>query len=565
MKPHALPHTEKGTTMKSITLTVGMRLGLGFGLVLFMMMALMVSALVQLNSIGRLNSRIIGEVWVQADAADVINVTVRENARQTMQLFIADKAQARAINARIAANKKIITAALADLDRLVDTQEGRTLLAAIQQRRALYVASFTQVESLLARDQREAAVALMNQQTLPILNGLQQQVEALSGLQTDSVAASSAAIKSSIALAFMLMLFFGALAFAIAIGAAYRITRGLVRQLGGEPGYAGRIAERIADGNLTVAVDTDPGDQSSLLFAIRTMRDSLAGIVGQVRAGTDTMATASRQMAGGNLDLSARTEQQAAALEQTASSMEALTGTVKQNAENAIRANGLALSASGAATEGGAAVAQLVDMMGAISASAKKIVDIIAVIDGIAFQTNILALNAAVEAARAGGQGRGFAVVAAEVRNLAQRSAMAAKEIEALIGDSVEKVAQGARMADRAGATMDDIVARVNLVTAIMGDITRASQAQTAGIERINLAIVQMEDGTRQNAALVEEAAAAAQSLQDQAASLARVVSVFVLDGDPGRGAARPAAVPVRCLAGPLSGGAWPQAAPLRA
>ena len=523
--------------MKNITLTVGMRLGLCFGLVLFLLVALMASGLVQLNSIDRLNSRIIDEVWVQADAADLINVTVRENARQTMQLFIADKAEAGAINARIAANKKVIGEALGVLDKLVDTPESRALLATIRQRRALYVASFTEVERLLAQDRREEAVQLMKRQTLPLLDGLQGLVAELSGVQTKSVVAGSAAIKASIALAFKLMLLFGALAFAVAIAAAWRITRGLLRQLGGEPDYAARIAGRIAQGDLGVAVDTRPHDKSSLLFAIKTMRDSLAGIVGQVRAGTDTMATASSQMASGNLDLSARTEQQAGALEETASSMAALTATVKQNAEHALQANELAASASGAAVEGGAAVAQLVGMMGAISASGKKIADIIGVIDGIAFQTNILALNAAVEAARAGEQGRGFAVVAAEVRNLAQRSATAAKEIKSLIGESVDKVAQGAAMADQAGATMERIVSRVKSVTAIMGEISSASEQQSAGIDRINHAIAQMEAGTQQNAALVEEAAAAAQSLQDQAASLTRVVSVFLLERDAGQAA----------------------------
>jgi methyl-accepting chemotaxis protein len=260
------------------------------------------------------------------------------------------------------------------------------------------------------------------------------------------------------------------------------------------------------------------------------MNSSLVKIVGDVRTGTDSMASASSQIASGNLDLSSRTEEQASSLEETASSMEEMTSTVKQNADNARQANQLAASASEVALRGGSVVAQVVDTMSSINESSKKIVDIIGVIDGIAFQTNILALNAAVEAARAGEQGRGFAVVASEVRNLAQRSAAAAKEIKGLIGDSVEKVDLGARLVEQAGTTMDEIVDSVKRVTDIMSEITCASQEQTSGIEQINQAISQMDQVTQQNAALVEEAAAAAESLQEQAGALAQVVSVFKLD-----------------------------------
>lgn len=252
--------------------------------------------------------------------------------------------------------------------------------------------------------------------------------------------------------------------------------------------------------------------------------------VSEVRTGTDAMATASGQIASGNQDLSSRTEQQASSLEETASSMEELTSTVKQNADNARQANVLAVSASEVAVKGGAVVSQVVDTMSSINASSKKIVDIIGVIDGIAFQTNILALNAAVEAARAGEQGRGFAVVASEVRSLAQRSASAAKEIKTLIGDSVDKVNIGTSLVDQAGSTMNEIVESIKRVTDIMGEITAASQEQTSGIEQINQAIMQMDNVTQQNAALVEEAAAAAESLQDQAGNLTQVVSVFKLD-----------------------------------
>ena len=305
------------------------------------------------------------------------------------------------------------------------------------------------------------------------------------------------------------------------------IARNIERSVGGEPEFAAQVARRIAAGDLETEVRTRPGDESSLLFAMKTMRDSLAGIVGQVRQGTDVIATASGEIAAGNLDLSSRTEQQASSIEETAASMEELTATVRQSAENAREASRLAQSASSVATQGGRVVGDVVGTMASINEASRKIVDIIAVIDGIAFQTNILALNAAVEAARAGEQGRGFAVVATEVRNLAQRSAAAAKEIKVLIGDSVEKVDAGAKLVDRAGATMDEIVASVERVNGIIGEIMRATEEQSTGIVAINEAIGQMDSVTQQNAALVEQAAAASDAMQDQAANLARLVGVF--------------------------------------
>jgi len=269
------------------------------------------------------------------------------------------------------------------------------------------------------------------------------------------------------------------------------------------------------------------------------MNDNLVDLVGKVRMGTDQITTASSEIASGNLDLSQRTEEQVSSLEETASSMEELTSTVRQNADNARQANQLAAGASEVAVKGGAVVGQVVQTMSSINASSKKIVDIISVIDGIAFQTNILALNAAVEAARAGEQGRGFAVVATEVRTLAQRSAAAAKEIKELISDSVSKVEDGTRLVDEAGATMDEIVSAVKCVTDIMSEISAASQEQSSGIEQVNQAVSQMDEVTQQNAALVEEAAAA-ESMQDQAQALTQAVTIFKLSSNGAHAAATP-------------------------
>jgi methyl-accepting chemotaxis protein len=303
------------------------------------------------------------------------------------------------------------------------------------------------------------------------------------------------------------------------------------------------LARDVADGDLTRSIDVKSAcETGQLMQALKDMTGNLQNLVSQVRHGTDTIATASSEIASGNQDLSSRTEQQASSLEETASSMEELTSTVKQNADNARQANQLAQSASGIALKGGDVVGQVVGTMASINESSRKIVDIISVIDGIAFQTNILALNAAVEAARAGEQGRGFAVVAGEVRNLAHRSAAAAKDIKLLISDSVEKVETGSALVNQAGETMNEIVTSITRVTDIMSEITSASVEQSAGIEQVNTAIVQMDQVTQQNAALVEEAAAAAESMQDQAARLSEVVSVFKLLASAQTQAARPVA-----------------------
>jgi methyl-accepting chemotaxis protein len=354
---------------------------------------------------------------------------------------------------------------------------------------------------------------------------LKQISDAEAGLLTER-AASATSLQSLTANTIVIG---GLLTITLAAVLAWLLSRSIVVPLGD----AVRIARTVASGDLSSRIEVRSRDETGqMLQALGDMNQSLLNVVGEVRRGAETIATATTEIARGNQDLSMRTEQQASSLEETASSMEELTGTVKQNAENARQANRLAASASDVASKGGVVVDQVVETMQSISASSQNIVEIISVIDGIAFQTNILALNAAVEAARAGEQGRGFAVVASEVRTLAQRSASAAKEIKALIDDSVGKVDTGTRLVAEAGQTMREIVGSVQRVTTIMQDIAAASEEQIDGIEQINQAISQMDTVTQQNAALVEQAAAAAAALQDQAVSQSNVVSVFKLSTD---------------------------------
>jgi methyl-accepting chemotaxis protein len=415
------------------------------------------------------------------------------------------------------------------LDAMSKNPEEETIYSKIAQARKLYIAAREEVLAMKKDGKEEEAKKFTDEHLSPVLESYVSNIDTLTQYQAKILSNENNNLVSTFDNGKILLGALTCLATLMGVASALLITRSLLKQLGGEPGYAAKIAESIASGDLTMAINTKQNDRSSLLFSIKSMCDSLVDIVGQIRAGTDAIATASGQIASGNLDLSSRTEGQASALQETASSMEELTSTVKQNSDNARQANQLAQSASVVAIKGGSVVAQVVDTMGSINESSKKIVDIISVIDGIAFQTNILALNAAVEAARAGEQGRGFAVVAAEVRTLAQRSAAAAKEIKALIGDSVEKVDIGAKLVHQAGTTMDEVVASVKRVTDIIGEITTAGNEQTSGIDQINQAIMQIDDMTQQNAALVEEAAAAAKSMQEQSENLLRSVVVFRL------------------------------------
>ena len=517
--------------MRIANLKIGTRLGLCFAIVFALMTMLIGVGSQRLSDIGELSSTIIDKDWVKADAAATIAATTRANAALVLQLLIVtDAAQAAELRKQVETNKATISKALATLDKLVYRPAGRALLAQVTSERAAYVQSFTGVLKLIAAGQREQATQRAMADTMPRLARLQATVEKLADLQDGIVAANGAEIKRHISSALVLMVALGVAALLLGVVCALWVTRSITRPIN----HALQVARAVASGDLTSHIRASTQDEvGQLLHALREMNDALSQIVGQVRNGTVAIASASSEIATGNLDLSARTENQASALEETASSMEELTSTVKANADNARQADHLASSASSVAQRGGEAVSQVVSTMGAINDSSRKVVDIIAVIDGIAFQTNILALNAAVEAARAGDQGRGFAVVASEVRNLAARSSAAAKEIKELISHSVEQVDAGARLVQQAGATMEEVVSSVQRVTRIVGEISLASREQTEGIEQMNQAIMQMDQATQQNAALVEQAAAAAAAMSDQASELERLVGRFRLADEP--------------------------------
>ena len=514
-------------------LKIGTRLGLAFGLVVLMMLGITLVGVLRLGDVGVINSRIIDDNWAKSEAASTIDTTTRANARWTMQLaFTSDAEQLRQIKANIATNKKTIDDALVVLNEKVHLPEGKAALAQLTALRGKYVQSFGKVAQLVDAEDREGAIALLKSETLPALDALQAPINRLTKLQNKLLETDGHAVVQNISSARLLM---GALGLAgLLIGAvlSFGITRSITTPLR----RSVRLARSVAAGDLSNRIEVTGRDETSeLLQSLSDMNDSLGGIVVRVRSGAESIATATGQIAAGNLDLSARTEEQASALEQTVASIHELSNTIRQNYEYGKNANQIAESASQVAVKGGEMVTQVVHTMEAINTSSRKIADIISVIDSIAFQTNILALNAAVEAARAGEQGRGFAVVASEVRSLAGRSATAAKEIKGLIDASVTNVSAGCAQVERAGATMDEIVVSVRRVADIMGEISQASQDQTHGIEQVDLAMGQMDQVTQSNAALVEEATAAAQSLEHQSQGLVQAVSVFKVGATAGQ------------------------------
>ena len=528
-------------------LSIGARLALGFGAVLALLLALAGTAQYKLAQIERINQAIIQQTWAGASAVSVIDVTTRANARANLELIVdADPAASEKRFVQIDQNRRTIDQALAALRPLYASAQDSARLRALEEVRGRYVRSFQAVGAQLKNGERDAARQRLLEETLPLLDSLQNHIVELSRLQAAEMRQAGEASQEITRQAERLNLALAGIALALGALFAWRVARSVTRPLA----RAVKAAESVAGGDLSQRIEAGAGDETGrLLHALQDMQDRLAGAVRAIRGGAETISSASGQIAAGNADLSSRTEEQAASLEETAASMEELASTVKQNADNASQADRLAAGACAIAERGGSAVSAVVGTMQEISASSRKISEIVSVIDAIAFQTNILALNAAVEAARAGEQGKGFAVVAGEVRSLAQRSAQAAREVKALIEDSAGKVADGSRQAQEAGATMQEVVASVQRVTDIMGEIAAASREQASGIEQVNRAVAQMDVVTQQNAALVEQAAAAAGSMQDQARELVGAVGVFRLTDDASRGQQdAPARLPARLL-----------------
>lgn len=516
--------------MKISNVKISVRLAVCFGALILMMCAVAALGVKNLLTLSDTTNEIVNDRYAKVALGSQISDKVNTSARSIRNAIIApdqattDKYLERAIN-----STKDVSEHMEMLEKLLSTSKGAELFGKLKDARGEYAKPRNKVIELIREQKKTEAGEYLFKEVIPAQDKYFAALKDLVAFQVSLMGQSVVKSSEASTTAVNLMLGLSCVAVLLSALSALLITRSITRPLN----EAVQVATAVASGDLTVQINTAAKDETgALLTSLKTMNDNLHRIVSEVRQGTDTIATASGQIATGNLDLSSRTEQQAGALEETASAMEELTSTVKQNADNARQANVLAANASEVAVQGGSVVGEVVQTMGEINNASRKIVDIITVIDGIAFQTNILALNAAVEAARAGEQGRGFAVVASEVRTLAQRSAAAAKEIKGLIDTSVERVENGSRLVEQAGATMTEVVASVKRVTDVVAEITAASGEQSDGIEQINQAIVQMDEVTQQNAALVEEAAAAAQSLQEQSSRLSETVSVFKLGED---------------------------------
>ena len=508
---------------------IGYRLALGFGLMLMMMAG--ITAIAVLSS--KQTRANLNETVNRTKAKSVHVAAMRQSLfRQGLLArnigLLTDPAAMQTEIGKIVTEQKAYDTASAKLTEAGLSSEEQSIIAEMKQHEQNIVPLMKQAQEYVAAFNARQAMQVLTTQATPIQDKWLAAIDRMVDLQTRQIEGNLAEFESESNRANLLMIAISAVSMLLAAGVGWLLTRSIVTPLQEAVG----VARRVASGDLGMHVDVHGSDETGqLLAALSDMNASLTGIVGGVREGTDAIGVASREIASGNADLSARTEAQAGSLQETAASMSHLTTIVKQNAENAEQANRLVIEASELALKGGDVVGQVVQTMGSIKDSSRRIVDIIGVIDGIAFQTNILALNAAVEAARAGEQGRGFAVVAAEVRNLAQRSASAAKEIKALIDDSVTRVDGGSRLVDDAGHTMEQVVEAVKRVAGIMGEIASSSYEQSKGIAEVNQAVTRMDDMTQQNAALVEEAAAAAQSMQEQAERLVQAVSVFHLSG----------------------------------
>ncbi|MEO6352322.1 MAG: methyl-accepting chemotaxis protein, partial [Burkholderiaceae bacterium] len=508
-------------------LRIGQRLALGFGIVIALLIMLASLAYVRIASMNSEINLLVKDRYPKTVIANAIKADLNEVTRNMLNVLImTDPGQIKQELSNLEEKNKSTNAAIATLGTIIADAQGREHLTAITALRDKFLPMQVSFVGLINQDAKDDAMMKLLFSVRPLQTRYFARLDDFISYQNSRMEQSGAQSTLAANRTALLLLVLAAIAGTLSVLVGVLVSRSITRPLN----EAVDIAKNVADGDLTSTITVKTFDETGMLMdALRHMNESLSQIVGEVRSGTETIASVSSQIAVGNLDLSSRTEQQASALQQTAASMLALTGTVRENSDNAQQANQLAACASDVAAKGGAVVAQVIGTMHSINDSSRKIVDIIGVIDGIAFQTNILALNAAVEAARAGEQGRGFAVVASEVRSLAQRSAAAAKEIKSLIGDSVNKVEIGSKLVRQAGITMDEVVASVARVTDIMTQITAASLEQSVGIEQVNRAISQMDAVTQQNAALVEEAAASAESMQNQAVNLAQVVSVFKL------------------------------------